>query len=158
MTGCLPCLPACRCCDYCSTLDCGLKALTLVMAVVSQYLALAYGVPYAATLGLSFQLQLTVASAGILTDLVYILTYSVSSSSRGLVRASALEVVHHSVCSLVYLCSAAYLSWAVQRYLWPLYMNLSEHSAYLPMCLCYLFGGGLGVVHCGEAIRAYRNR
>lgn len=61
-----------------------------LLSVVCQMLVMNYGIPYSATLGLSYSMYLTTCSASILTTLVIIITYTISPTSRSLVRSSVL--------------------------------------------------------------------
>ncbi|KAF2369123.1 Marvel domain [Trinorchestia longiramus] len=156
----------CCCCRCCSCIDCSyykepdswIKITQMLLSILCQWLCMSYGMPYSSSLGASYSVYLTTCSGSIITSAVLLITYTTSVTSKALVRRSAYEIIFHSISSFLFFSSSAYLSWAVQTVLWPLYMNLSYHAAYVPMSICYILGVVMGIIHAVEAFRSHRRR
>ena len=83
-----------------------------------------FGIPYSSSLGASYSLYLTVCSAGILTTAVLLISYTISATSRSLIKSSVFVSIEHIMCWVLLRlmpftllsCAGFYCGWCLLHY------------------------------------------
>ncbi|KAK6638082.1 hypothetical protein RUM44_008507 [Polyplax serrata] len=134
-----------------------LKLAEIILGMICQNLLIGYGVTYSMSLGSSYYSFLTAVSASLLTSVVLLICYMVSTKSFQLIRQSLFEILFNGIASFLYLTSSSYLAFATYTFLYPVYKLTSIFQVYPAMSTTYVLGFVTGIVHGYDGWLAYKS-
>ena len=147
---------SCGCGDSFPTSPSGfIKLGELILAVVCQFLLLHYGVEYLDRLSVGFLIFLTCNSGVLITSFVYIICYTVSTSTYNTVRSSLVEMLQNVLFAVLYISSSVMLVTSVITELYYLYHTVTGFSAYPALTAVYLMGFLAFILQIIDAILAF---
>ncbi|KAF2884515.1 hypothetical protein ILUMI_21660 [Ignelater luminosus] len=118
-----------------------------ILGLFCQSLAINFGLGYAGVLGSSYHGFLTTASWSLMTTLMLLFCYVFSEKSFSLVRQSLFETVFNAVACFSYISSCSYLGFAVNTFLYPMYIITPFFQVYPAMTAAYVNIGRGGWNH-----------
>lgn len=152
------------CCQCCTCLNLRIfqtepgliKIGQAILGFLCQSLAINFGLPYAATIGPSYHGFLTTSSWCLMTTFILICCYLFSTNSYSLLRQSLFETLYNAIAACSYISASSYLAFAVNTFLYPLYLITPYYQVYPAMSAAYMLGTLAGLLHAYDAYRSYK--
>ncbi|KAK4875621.1 hypothetical protein RN001_012043 [Aquatica leii] len=154
----------CCCCMCCTCFNWNflktphgiLKIAEAILGFCCQTLAVNYGLGYAGIIGKSYHSFLTTTCWGLMTTVMLLFCYIFSEKSIGLIRQSLFETTFNALACFSYLSSCSYLGFAVNTFLYPLYIMTPFFQVYPAMTAAYILGLVVGCIHGYDAYKSYK--
>ncbi|KAB0794418.1 hypothetical protein PPYR_11257 [Photinus pyralis] len=133
-----------------------LKIVEVILGFFCQTLAINYGLGYDGAIGKSYHSFLTTCSWSLMTSIILLFCYVFSEKSISLIRQSFFETAFNITACVSFLSASSYLGFAVNAFLYPMYIITPFFQVYPAMTAAYVLGFISGAVHGYDAYKSYR--
>ncbi|KAL1140557.1 hypothetical protein AAG570_000487 [Ranatra chinensis] len=134
-----------------------LKIAEMILGGMCQSMLVNFGMSQCQVIGSAYLSLLTTNSACVSTVTLLLICYVLSQKSFSLIRSSLFETMFNASAAFSYLCSSSYLAFAVNVYLYPLYLVTLGFIAYPAMIAAYMMGFALALLHAVDGYYSYRH-